>query len=73
MTHLGCEASTYHLKRTSQTVIENPLKDIPVIAKGGPIVRKENFEPSLAFISFAIPCLHFIHFTICLGMHMKKP
>ncbi len=35
--------------------IENPLKEIPVIAKGGPIVRKENFVPSLAFISFISP------------------
>jgi hypothetical protein len=52
MTNLGCEASTYHLKSTSQTAIENLLKEIPVIAKGGPIVRKENFVPSLALISF---------------------
>jgi hypothetical protein len=55
MTHLGCQASTYHLKRTSQTTIENPLKDIPVIAKGEPIVRIENLtscHPLPSFHSF---------------------
>jgi hypothetical protein len=56
MTNLGCEASAYHLKRTSQTSIENALKDIPVIAKGAHCQERElNFVPSLTFISFISP------------------